>query len=268
MKPRQVVAIAAGKGGVGKSTLTVCMAQGLSKQGFKVGVLDADVYGPSLPIMMPIVSYPEVNSEGKIEPARTHDGIYCMSMGYLLSPTQAAAIRAPKANALVEDCLTRTDWKGVDYLLIDFPPGTGDIPLTVMQKMPLDAAILVTTPQRVALSDVQRAASLLHSMQVPILGIVENMSYAREEKTDAKWYPFGQGGGEKLAKKLGVPLLAEIPLDSKLSQALDRGKSIYEEKGFASLILEEMIRALPGQLAHMLEKIQKTLKQFDLTWKE
>lgn len=200
-----IIGVIAGKGGVGKSTTTVSLAQELGKK-FRVGILDADVYGPSIAEMLPFDSAPEERGD-RIVPAQSGN-VKMISLGHF--GEQSLAVRAPVANGLIEQFLHNVIWGELDYLLIDFPPGTGDVQLTLMQQAKLSGALIVTTPDKVALADVRKAMAMCTRMGVPMLGIVENMSYIDVEGKRA--YPFGQGGAETLSKEWELPALAHIPL--------------------------------------------------------
>lgn len=230
MKPEspilKVIGIAAGKGGVGKSFLACNLARAIKKRGKKVGLLDADLYGPSLKRMMPAE-----RGGGRLNdrwvPALS-GGIPLLSFAYFCQEEESLSVRAPIATKLIDQFLNQTDWGSLDYLIIDFPPGTGDIPLTVAQKVRLEGVFLVTTPQEIATSDVRRAARSFTEMGVPLAGIIENMSYFIDP-SHCKHYPMGKGGGALLAEEFKIPLIAEIPLDPELSQLSDSGKSLFEE---------------------------------------
>ncbi|NGX37422.1 MAG: Iron-sulfur cluster carrier protein [Chlamydiae bacterium] len=221
---RSILAVAAGKGGVGKSTVAVNLALALKLQGFKVGLLDADIYGPSLEQMLPKGMEPvdDLENPEKLLPALTF-GMPFISVAHFKK--KASIVRAPIANQIIEQFLTIVQWGELDYLIIDFPPGTGDIQLTLMQKAKIAAAIMVTTPQVVATLDVSKAIQLFQKMEIPILGVVENMSYFLDPETQKKFFPFSSGGGQSLAKDFEIPFLGEIPIDSKISIAGDRGDS-------------------------------------------
>jgi len=218
------VAIAAGKGGVGKSTVAVNLALALRKLGFTVGILDADLYGPSIRRMLPEERFPAQEGESLI-PALSH-GIETVSMAYFRGEGEAAAVRAPVANKIVSQFLQGTRWGDLDYLLIDFPPGTGDIQLTLAQQVPFFAALLVTTPQQVAVMDVRKAAALFRQTGIPLAGVIENMAYL--EVGSEKVFPFGRGGGAALAEELGIAFFGSLPLDPLLCQASDKGLSLFE----------------------------------------
>ena len=247
-KIKKVIAVAAGKGGVGKSSVTVQLAQALQKKGAKVGILDADVYGPSLRKMLPEETMPRQEGE-TIFPA-VCQGVKVISMAYFRKENEAAAVRAPIANGIINQFL-KVQWGDLDYLLIDFPPGTGDVQLTLCQQATIDGALLVTTPQEVALLDVRKALHLFEQVQVPLLGIVENMSYYLNGQE--KNYIFGKGGGKRFAAETGLPLLGEIPLDPALSDAGDRGIPLDEGPAF------EAFTALAQQVIEQLRENQPLL---------
>lgn len=227
---KNIIAVAAGKGGVGKSTVTVQLALALKYLGARVGIMDSDIYGPSIRNMLPEERPPQQIGENFV-PALCK-GIKMMSMAYFRGKSQAAAIRAPIANGIINQFIKNVEWGDLDFLLIDFPPGTGDVQLTLAQQAHLTGAVMVTTPQEVALLDVRKAIHLFEQVRVPILGVVENMSYYYHPATDEKLYLLGNGGGEKLARETGVPFLGEIPIDPQISHCGDHGESL---KGTGSI---------------------------------
>ncbi len=243
--PQSIIAIAAGKGGVGKSTITINLALALALQGAQVGILDADVYGPSVRRMLPEQTLPAQKGP-TLMPAMC-SGIRVISLAFFGKENHATAVRAPIANQLIHQFITQVEWGPLDYLLIDFPPGTGDIQMSLCQKANLSGAIMVTTPQEVALMDVRKAMHLFEQVQVPILGIVENMSYY-VQPSGAKAYPFGKDGGRRLAEEFAVPLLEQVPLDPLVSECGDLGRSIFDYPSVASAAFEELghrFKALP-----------------------
>lgn len=267
---KYVIAIAAGKGGVGKSSITVNLALGLKKMGYRVGVMDIDIYGPSIRRMLPEDEMPRQSGD-RIIPA-TCLGIKMISMAYFRKDGEAAVVRAPIANNLVQQFIKMVDWGELDFLLVDFPPGTGDVQLTLSQHANLTGAIMVTTPQEVALMDVRKAIHLFDQVKVPILGIVENMSYFIDQQTKEPIYIFGQGGGERLAKEMGVPLLARIPIDPQLCRCGDEGKSLFELDPSAESETARQLLTMAQQVASHAEAMKKEnsryLQNFELTWKE
>lgn len=220
---KNIIAVASGKGGVGKSTVAVNLALALSKQGAKVGVLDADIYGPSQPHMLGISGQAQVTADKKFKPKENYD-LQSMSIGYLIDANQAVVWRGPMVSKGLQQILFDTQWQALDYLIMDLPPGTGDIQLTMAQKVPVTAAVVVTTPQEIALLDARKAIAMFNQVSVPILGVIENMSYYRCSGCDKKEYIFGQDGGEKIAEEFTIPLLGQVPLQSQIQQQSDGGK--------------------------------------------
>lgn len=217
-----VIAVGAGKGGVGKSTVSVLLAVGLQRQGAKVGLMDADVYGPSIPIMMGVPKrQPQVAGE-RFLPVEAA-GVKLMSIGFLIDPEQAVVWRGPMAHGMVQQFLGQVEWGELDYLIVDLPPGTGDVPLTLSQSIPLTGSVVVCTPQDVALRDAVRALKMYEMLRVPPLGIIENMSYYLCPKCGHRDEIFDHGGAAAAAKQLGVPFLGEIPLNAKLRVFTDEG---------------------------------------------
>lgn len=245
---RRIVAVASGKGGVGKSTATVQLALALAARGRRVGILDADIYGPSVPRMMGLARNSEVRiqrSEGKLSPLVAH-GIRCMSMGFLLGDA-AAVMRGPMVTKSLVQMLRGTRWgteaEPLEVLLIDLPPGTGDVHLSMVQQVPLahggGGAILVTTPQDLALDDARKAADMFVKVAVPLLGVIENMSYFTDPSGNVHRL-FGKGGGKKLAAEFGVPLLGEVPLLPEIQRAGD-GEAVTPDNAFFSFLQLEAI---------------------------
>ena len=229
-KIKNIIAVASGKGGVGKSTVTANLAISLAKMDFKVGILDTDVYGPSIPIMFDTQNErpkaKKVGDKTMIIPVESYD-VKNMSIGYFAQPGQAVIWRGSMANSAINQMVFDTDWGELDFLLIDLPPGTGDIQLSVMQTLPVTGAVVVTTPQNVAIADVTKSVDMFknETINVPVLGIVENMSYfIPEECPDNKYYIFGKDGGKHLAKDLDLTFLGEIPLVQSVREAGDVGR--------------------------------------------
>jgi ATP-binding protein involved in chromosome partitioning len=218
---KHIVAVASGKGGVGKSTVSTNLAIALSQQGLQIGLMDADIYGPSLPTMMNVNGKPVFNENKKITPLDAY-GVRCMSMGFLVPEKEAIIWRGPMVMGAVKQFLHDVDWGEIDVLIIDLPPGTGDAQLTMIQTVPLSGALIVTTPQKVAVVDAERAISMFRALEVPILGLVENMAWmALPDGTTT--HPFGSGGGVAIAKEYGVPLLAQVPFDTRICEGGDKG---------------------------------------------
>jgi ATP-binding protein involved in chromosome partitioning len=222
---KHVIAVGSGKGGVGKSTVSVNLALALAQQGHKVGLMDADVYGPSVPLMLGLEGNPTVNADQKLEPLEKH-GMKVMSMGFLLKPDQAVVWRGPMIHGVIRQFLSDVEWGELDYLIVDLPPGTGDAPLSLTQALPLTASVVVTTPQEVAASVAQKAMSMFERMGINTLGIIENMSYFIcphcEEMSDI----FDRGGGRRLAEEHGIAFLGEIPIDIRMRKGGDVGEPV------------------------------------------
>lgn len=265
---QHVIAIAAGKGGVGKSTLTVNIALALKQQGFAVGILDADIYGPSVRKMLPEDRLP-AQRDPWILPALCQ-GIRMISIAYFRKENEAAAVRAPIANNVITQFIKNVNWGPLDFLLIDFPPGTGDIQLTLSQQGNLTGAVMVTTPQEVSLLDVRKAIHMFEQVQVPIIGVIENMSYFIEPSTQHKHYIFGKEGGSRLATESGVPLLGSIPIDPQICQCGDSGSSIFSKEDASKQTLDAFLAASEKIASHarsLKEEARNALSQFELVWK-
>lgn len=227
---QNIVAVASGKGGVGKSTVTANLAVTLAKMGFKVGVLDADIYGPSIPIMFDVETEKplavNIGGKSKMKPIENY-GVKILSIGFFTQPNQAVVWRGPMAAKALNQMIFDAHWGELDFLLIDLPPGTGDIHLSIMQSLPITGAVVVSTPQNVALADAKKGVAMFQqeSISVPVLGIIENMAYfTPEELPDNKYYIFGQEGAKNLADDLKVPFLGEIPLVQSIREAGDVGR--------------------------------------------
>lgn len=219
---KNVIAVASGKGGVGKSTTAANLAIALKEQGANVGLVDADIYGPSQTKMLGNSNKPAVDANDKFIPLRAH-GLQWISMGSLIDQKTAMVWRGPIASKAVRQLIFDTAWEALDYLILDLPPGTGDIQLTLAQKVPLSGAVVITTPQEIALMDVRRAYEMFEKVNVPTLGIVENMSYFICGHCATPAYIFGKGGGQVLANELSLPLLGEIPLEASVCEQAEKG---------------------------------------------
>lgn len=222
---RRVIAVASGKGGVGKSTVAANLAVALQRTGATVGLCDCDMYGPSIALMFGTNERPYATDEEKIVPIEKH-GLLLMSMGFLLEDGSPAILRGPMVTRYTQQFLRQVAWGELDYLILDLPPGTGDIQLTIVQTVALDGAVIVTTPQEVALIDARKAVSMFQKVNVPVLGFVENMSYFLCPSDGVRYDIFGKGGGEREAKAQNVPLLAQIPIDIPTREAGDQGTPI------------------------------------------
>ena len=251
---KNVIAVASGKGGVGKSTVAVNLAAALSKRGYKVGILDADMHGPDIPIMLGIKERP-VGSRGMLFPLEKY-GIKMMSTGTLAGEGTPIVWRGPLVNKAIKEFLGHVSWGELDYLIVDLPPGTGDAPLTVASTIPISGVIIVTTPQKVALSDVRRSVGLFLKNDIPILGIVENMSYLKIPGSSEVMDIFGSGGGEKIAKAFKLPLLAKIPIDPEIRKGGDEGRPIALEENERS----EPFFQLADKVIELVEKAKSNKK--------
>jgi len=246
---KNIIAVASGKGGVGKSTVTANLAVTLAKMGFSVGILDADIYGPSMPIMFDVESAKplsvEIDGKSKMKPIESY-GVKILSIGFFTSPSQAIIWRGPMAGKALNQMIFDAEWGGMDFLLVDLPPGTGDIHLSIMQSLPITGAVVVSTPQVVALSDTRKGVSMFMSeaINIPVLGIVENMAYfTPEELPNNKYYIFGKEGAKNLAEDLKVPFLGEVPIVQSIREAGDYGRPAALQTGSViEAIFEEITR--------------------------
>ena len=220
---KNIIAVASGKGGVGKSTTAANLALALAAEGARVGVLDADIYGPSQPMMLGISRRPESEDGKTMEPLENH-GVQVMSIGFLVNQDEAMIWRGPMATQALEQLLRQTNWQDLDYLIVDMPPGTGDIQLTLSQRVPMTGAVIVTTPQDIALLDARKAVTMFEKVGVPILGVVENMAVHICSKCGHAEHIFGEGGGRRYAQDKGIPYLGALPLDIRIREQADSGK--------------------------------------------
>src|SRR6202166_3628704 len=247
-----VIAIASGKGGVGKSTVAANLAGALNRSGVAVGLCDCDIYGPSISLMFGATQErPMATSDNTIIPIERY-GIKVMSMGSLLDDNSPAILRGPMVTRATQQFLRQVDWSGLDYLILDLPPGTGDIQLTIVQTVALSGAVIVTTPQEVALIDARKASTMFEKVNVPVLGLVENMSYFVSPSDNKRYDIFGSGGGEREAKRLRVPLLGQIPIDIATREAGDRGQPVAAEDKNSPVTAEFM--KIAQQLAEILSE--------------
>ncbi|SMO36954.1 Mrp/NBP35 family ATP-binding protein [Fodinibius sediminis] len=231
---KNVIAVASGKGGVGKSTVAVNLACGLARTGAKVGLLDTDIYGPSIPTMMDTHKRPNITTQKKLVPLKKY-GVRFLSMGLLVDPDQAMIWRGPMVTSAVKQFMEEVEWGELDYLVLDLPPGTGDIQLTLVQTVPLTGAVIVSTPQTVALDDARKGVAMFKKVNVPVLGMVENMAYfIPEDMPDKKYHIFGKHGARKLAERMGTNFLGEIPLEQAVRESGDAGKPIVLQEDLKS----------------------------------
>jgi ATP-binding protein involved in chromosome partitioning len=252
---KNIIAVASGKGGVGKSTVTTNLAVALAQSGAKVGLIDADISGPSIPVMFNCEfeqpSVKQVNGKNIIIPIEQY-GVKLISIGFLTPPDSAVVWRGPMASAALKQFFSDADWGELDYLLIDLPPGTSDIHLTLVQTVPVTGAVIVTTPQKVALADANKGMAMFRQQQinVPILGVVENMAYfTPEELPDNKYYIFGKGGGQNLADKYNVPLLGQVPLVQSVRESGDSGLPAVLKEGITADVFKDLAKTLARQIA-------------------
>lgn len=253
---KNIITVASGKGGVGKSTVAVNLALALLRSGARVGLIDADIYGPSVPTMLGLQSarptIQKIDDKNKIVPV-DYLGMQVMSIGFLIQDKQPVAWRGPMATSALRQIITDVLWEDLDYLVLDLPPGTGDIHLTLAQLVPVTGAVVVTTPQEVALADARKAIAFyqLESVHVPVLGVVENMSYfTPPELPDKKYYIFGKGGGRLLAQQFEVPFLGELPIEQDIREGGDFGKPIaLQTSTVASKAFEQLAQTVAQQIA-------------------
>lgn len=265
---KNIIAIASGKGGVGKSTITANIAGGLVKAGFKVGVVDADIYGPSMPTMFDVVNdkptMVEVDGVSKIKPVESC-GIKMLSIGFFTDQDSAVVWRGPMAAKAMTQMFTDAEWGELDYMLIDLPPGTGDIHLSLVQTVPLDGAVIVSTPQEVALADARRGVNMfkLDTIRVPVIGMVENMAwFTPAELPENKYYIFGRDGAKNLAAGMGVPFLGQIPLVQSVREAGDVGKpAVFQEGTPTASAFDELVRTFIEEVAASKAKKQAHVTQ-------
>ena len=247
---KNIIAVASGKGGVGKSTTAVNLALALADEGVSVGMLDADIYGPSQPTMLGITGRPETKDGKRLEPMQGH-GIQAMSIGFLIDVETPMVWRGPMVTQALEQLLNETNWRDVDYLVVDLPPGTGDIQLTLAQRVPVTGAVIVTTPQDIALMDARKGLKMFEKVNIPILGVVENMSLHICSKCGHEENIFGSGGGDRMSKDYGIDLLGSLPLDIKIREQADSGMPtvVAEPDGRVAEIYREIARKVAVKIA-------------------
>ena len=257
-----IIAIASGKGGVGKSTVTANIAVTLAKMGLKVGVLDADIYGPSMPLMFDLEGErplaKEIDGKSKMQPLESY-GVKILSIGFFTNPDQAVIWRGPMASKALNQLIFDAAWGDLDFLLIDLPPGTGDIHLSIVQSLPITGAVVVSTPQQIALADARKGIAMFQqeSIQIPVLGIIENMAYfIPDELPESKYYIFGKDGAKALSESKNIPLLGSLPLVQSIREASDFGRpaALQEESSIA-----DSFKLVTRQMAHQVIKRNKNL---------
>ena len=246
---RNIIAVASGKGGVGKSTMTANLALALAAEGATVGVLDADIYGPSQPVMFGIHGRPHTPDGQSMEPMENH-GVQVSSIGFLIDMDQPMVWRGPLVVQALEQLLRQTNWRDLDYLVIDMPPGTGDVHLTLSQKIPVTGAVIVTTPQDIALLDARKGYKMFEKVGIPVMGVVENMAVHICSNCGHAEHLFGEGGGEKLASQYGVDLLASLPLSMVIREQADNGKptAIAEPESQIAMVYQELARQVGARI--------------------
>ncbi len=252
---KNIIAVASGKGGVGKSTITANLAAGLAKKGYKVGLVDADIYGPSAPTMFDLVGQRpegrEVDGKTLIVPIESY-GVKVLSIGFFSDPDQAVVWRGPMATKALNQMFKDTDWGDLDFMIVDLPPGTGDVHLTLVQNVPLTGVVIVSTPQEVALADARKGINMfqMDSLKVPVLGLVENMAwFTPEELPENKYYIFGRDGAKNLAESMNVPLLSQIPLIQSVREAGDVGRpAVLQDNTLSSKVFEEFVSKFEDSL--------------------
>jgi ATP-binding protein involved in chromosome partitioning len=247
---KNIIAVASGKGGVGKTTIAVNLALALGQTGAKIGLLDADIYGPSVPLMLGAEADPQV-LKNKIQPPNV-EGIKVISMGFFYEQSQQAGIyRGPIVSGIIKQFLTDVEWGSLDYLIIDLPPGTGDAPLTMAQTIPVTGIIIVTTPQDVAMNVAVKALGMFSKLNVPIVGVIENMSYLQCPHCSEHINIFGKGGGQKISEKFGIPFLGEIPLSPQIMEGSDKGKPVIvsDPDSIQANALRKVAKTIAGRIS-------------------
>jgi ATP-binding protein involved in chromosome partitioning len=264
---KNILAVASGKGGVGKTTVAVNLALVLSKTGAKVGLLDADVYGPSVPLMLGLKESPQV-IDNKIQPPIT-SGVKVISMGFFYEQSQQAGIyRGPIVSGIVKQFLTDVNWGDLDYLIIDLPPGTGDAPLTMAQTIPITGILIVTTPQEVAMNVAVKAVGMFNKLNIPIVGVIENMSYLQCPHCNEHIHIFGKGGGQRVSEQFNIPFIGEIPLHAHIMEGSDQGKpiTISEPESVQSHAFINVAKSVAGRISVIAAEMnaeEKNEAEFD-----
>jgi ATP-binding protein involved in chromosome partitioning len=262
---KNIIGVASGKGGVGKSTVTANLAVSLAKMGFSVGILDADIYGPSMPIMFDVESEKPisvtVDGKSKMKPVESYE-VKILSIGFFTAPSQAVIWRGPMASKALNQMIFDADWGELDFMLVDLPPGTGDIHLSIVQSLPITGVVIVSTPQAVALADAKKGVSMFMSeaINVPVLGIIENMAYfTPEELPENKYYIFGKEGARNLSEDLGVPFLGEVPIVQSIREAGDYGRPAAMQTGSViETVFEQITRNVVQETVNRNESLPAT----------
>ncbi|MBG6187030.1 MULTISPECIES: Mrp/NBP35 family ATP-binding protein [Flavobacterium] len=262
---KNIIGVASGKGGVGKSTVTANLAVSLAKMGFSVGILDADIYGPSMPIMFDVESEKPisvtVDGKSKMKPVESYE-VKILSIGFFTAPSQAVIWRGPMASKALNQMIFDADWGELDFMLVDLPPGTGDIHLSIVQSLPITGVVIVSTPQAVALADAKKGVSMFMSeaINVPVLGIIENMAYfTPEELPENKYYIFGKEGARNLSEDLGVPFLGEVPIVQSIREAGDYGRPAAMQTGSViETVFEQITRNVVQETVNRNENLPAT----------
>jgi ATP-binding protein involved in chromosome partitioning len=258
---RNILAVGAGKGGVGKSTTAVNLAVALQRKGARVGLMDADVYGPNVPQMLGVAGQPDVTEERKIVPPEAY-GVKVISMGMLVPPDQAVIWRGPMLHGAVQQFMRDVVWGELDYLVVDLPPGTGDVSLSLSQSVPVAGAVVVTTPQGVSVSDVRKAVGMFRQLNIPLLGVVENMSYFVCSRCGERTEIFGHGGGRRMAEELGVPFLGEVPIDTRVRSGGDAGEPIVSvaPEAPAAVAFQEVAGKVAAQISIQAMRVLRVIQ--------
>jgi ATP-binding protein involved in chromosome partitioning len=266
---RHVVAVASGKGGVGKSTATANLAMALHQAGAKVGVLDADIYGPSMSLMFRVREAPEINADQKLVPVMAQ-GIKLVSMAMFADDEKPVIWRGPMVSQMIQNFVHNVVWGELDYLLIDMPPGTGDVQLTLTQSAPISGGVILTTPQDVSLLDAKKGLKMFQRVSVPVLGVIENMSYFICDGCQKRHHIFREGGGRRISESLGIPFLGEIPLEPVVAESGDAGAPIVAS--YPDTASAQAYRQIAGAIASSLSVLTATrgdvIGEFDLKWEE
>jgi ATP-binding protein involved in chromosome partitioning len=263
---RNIIAVSSGKGGVGKSTVAVNLALALASDGATVGLLDADIYGPSQPHMVGLVGERPTTTDGKSMAPMTALGLQVMSIGFLIDPDQPMVWRGPMVTSALNQLLNQTSWRDLDYLIVDMPPGTGDIQLTLSQQVPVSGAVVVTTPQDIALLDARKAVQMFRKVEMSVLGIVENMSTHICSQCGHEEPIFGSGGGARMAEQYGIPLLGQLPLDLRIREDLDHGRPtvVSAPDSELSLRYRDVARSVAARLSMTPRSLAVSLPQINI----